>query len=198
MSKKGILLQDFQGPSSLTHCVRYEVLSHFLIKICLLSHIMRVLFCLMYDGDCLVGCCAVQTGINLKFISVQRSVLPPSWRRWASIIALIMEAVRTSETLVNSYQSAWRCNPEDGHFLIHHRENLKVYLSDVQVGNLWITLRVYCARGRLMFVLDQKYCSCCFAYSVVFKLFWIVLAQVVHMTFLSLGCSGQCDIRHSN
>jgi hypothetical protein len=27
----------------------------------------------------------------------------------------MMEVVQTSETLVNSYQSTWRCNPEDSH-----------------------------------------------------------------------------------
>jgi hypothetical protein len=31
----------------------------------------------------------------------------------AESIALMMEAARTSETLVNFYQTAWRCNPED-------------------------------------------------------------------------------------
>jgi hypothetical protein len=30
-------------------------------------------------------------------------------------ITLIMEAIQTSETLVNSYQSTWRYNPEDSH-----------------------------------------------------------------------------------
>jgi hypothetical protein len=35
---------------------------------------------------------------------------------WAiSLIALMMEAARTSETLVNFYQSTWRYNPEDSH-----------------------------------------------------------------------------------
>jgi hypothetical protein len=33
----------------------------------------------------------------------------------AKAFALMMEAVRTSETSVNSYQSTWRYNPEDGH-----------------------------------------------------------------------------------
>jgi hypothetical protein len=33
--------------------------------------------------------------------------------RWA--ITLIMEAVQTSEILVNSYQSTWRYNPEHSH-----------------------------------------------------------------------------------
>jgi hypothetical protein len=27
----------------------------------------------------------------------------------------MMEAARTSETLVNFYQTTWRCNPEDSH-----------------------------------------------------------------------------------
>jgi hypothetical protein len=31
------------------------------------------------------------------------------------IIALMLEAVQTSEKLVNSYQSTWRYNPEDSH-----------------------------------------------------------------------------------
>jgi hypothetical protein len=32
---------------------------------------------------------------------------------WRSIVALMVEAVQTSETLVNPYQSAWHYNPED-------------------------------------------------------------------------------------
>jgi hypothetical protein len=35
--------------------------------------------------------------------------------RAASLIALMMEAVLTSETSVNSYQYTQRCNPEDSH-----------------------------------------------------------------------------------
>jgi hypothetical protein len=31
------------------------------------------------------------------------------------LIALMMEAVRTSETMVNLYQTTWRYNPEDNH-----------------------------------------------------------------------------------
>jgi hypothetical protein len=37
----------------------------------------------------------------------------------------MMEAARTSETLVNFYQTTWRYNPEDGHL---HNEN---YLNDL-------------------------------------------------------------------
>jgi hypothetical protein len=38
---------------------------------------------------------------------------------------MMMEAVQTSETMVNSYQSTRRHDPEDGHLQIHRRENLK-------------------------------------------------------------------------
>jgi hypothetical protein len=43
-----------------------------------------------------------------------------------AVIALMMEAVQTSETLVNSRQSTRRCNPEDSHLqetiFIHLRQ----------------------------------------------------------------------------
>jgi hypothetical protein len=38
-----------------------------------------------------------------------------------------MEAARTSETLVNDYQTTRRCNPEDSHLRTHRRESLKSY-----------------------------------------------------------------------
>jgi hypothetical protein len=44
---------------------------------------------------------------------------------WA--IALMMEAARTSETLVNFYQTTRFYNPEDSHLHTHRRENLKSY-----------------------------------------------------------------------
>jgi hypothetical protein len=40
----------------------------------------------------------------------------------------MMEAARTSETLVNFYQTTRRYNPEDSHLRSHRRENLKSYL----------------------------------------------------------------------
>jgi hypothetical protein len=48
-------------------------------------------------------------------------------RRWLSsgVIALKMEAVQTSEAVVNSHQSTRRYNPEDSHLHSHRRENLK-------------------------------------------------------------------------
>jgi hypothetical protein len=44
-----------------------------------------------------------------------------------TIIALMMEAARTSETLVNFYQTTRRYNPEDSHLRTHRHENLKFY-----------------------------------------------------------------------
>jgi hypothetical protein len=35
---------------------------------------------------------------------------------------------KTSETLVNFYQSTRRYNPEESHLRIHRRENVKYYL----------------------------------------------------------------------
>jgi hypothetical protein len=42
-----------------------------------------------------------------------------------ALIALMMEAVRTSETFVNFYQTTRRYNPEDNHLQSHRRENLR-------------------------------------------------------------------------
>jgi hypothetical protein len=42
--------------------------------------------------------------------------------------ALMMEAARSSETLVDFYQTTRRYNPEDSHLRTHRRENLKFYL----------------------------------------------------------------------
>jgi hypothetical protein len=40
-----------------------------------------------------------------------------------------MEAARTSEMLVNFYQTTQCYNPEDSHLRTHHRENLKSYFE---------------------------------------------------------------------
>jgi hypothetical protein len=44
-----------------------------------------------------------------------------SYRRIRDIIALMMEAARTSETLVNFNQTRRRYNPEDSHIRTHRR-----------------------------------------------------------------------------
>jgi hypothetical protein len=41
------------------------------------------------------------------------------------LIALMMEAAKISEKLVNFFQTTRRYNPEDSHFRTHRRENLK-------------------------------------------------------------------------
>jgi hypothetical protein len=47
---------------------------------------------------------------------------------WVSLIVLMMEAARSSETLVNFYQTTRSYNPEDSHLRTHRRENLKSYI----------------------------------------------------------------------
>jgi hypothetical protein len=44
-----------------------------------------------------------------------------------ALIALMMEAAGTSETLENFYQTTQRYNPEDSHLRTHRRENFKSY-----------------------------------------------------------------------
>jgi hypothetical protein len=46
------------------------------------------------------------------------------------IITVMMEAARTSETLVNFYQTTRCYNPEDSHHRAHRRENLNSYLLE--------------------------------------------------------------------
>jgi hypothetical protein len=47
------------------------------------------------------------------------------------MVILLVEAVQTSEMLVNLYQSAQCYNPEDGRLRIHHFENLVSYFPFV-------------------------------------------------------------------
>jgi hypothetical protein len=59
------------------------------------------------------------------------------------LITLMMEAARTSETLLNFYQTTWRYNPEDSHLCTHRCENFKSYMDRTvpQVYSmLWIFL----------------------------------------------------------
>jgi hypothetical protein len=48
----------------------------------------------------------------------------------------MMEAARTSETLVNFCQTTRRYNPEDSHLCTHRRENLKSYLIEHLIKSL--------------------------------------------------------------
>jgi hypothetical protein len=60
-----------------------------------------------------------------KFTTVSE-VLAASIIR-AMIMMMMMEAERTSEIMVNFYQTTRRYNPEDSHLRTHRRENLKSY-----------------------------------------------------------------------
>jgi hypothetical protein len=55
------------------------------------------------------------------------------------LIALMMEAARTSETLVNFYQTTQRYNPKDSHLRTHRRENLKSYVKRKLISNYFPT-----------------------------------------------------------
>jgi hypothetical protein len=57
-----------------------------------------------------------------------------------AMIALMMEAARTSKTLINFYQTTRRYNPEDSHLRTHRRENLKSYF-DINYILYWRILR---------------------------------------------------------
>jgi hypothetical protein len=48
----------------------------------------------------------------------------------------MMEAARTSETLVQLYQTTRCYNPEDSHLHTHRRENLKSHLKVSSDGRL--------------------------------------------------------------
>jgi hypothetical protein len=51
------------------------------------------------------------------------------------LIALMMEAVRTSETSVNSHKSTRGYNPEQSHLRSHRRGNVKPYSGGTSVIN---------------------------------------------------------------
>jgi hypothetical protein len=56
------------------------------------------------------------------------------------LIALMMEAARTSETLVNFYQTTQRYNPEDCHLRTHRRENLLLIALIIEAARTSETL----------------------------------------------------------
>jgi hypothetical protein len=58
----------------------------------------------------------------------------------------MMEAARTSETLVNFYQTTRRYNPEDSHLRSHRRENLKSYY--LANGYHFYTVSINCIFAR--------------------------------------------------
>jgi hypothetical protein len=80
-----------------------------------------------YLDGCLMGSSAVQPRLTGSYISNR-------FHARSLIIALMMEAARTSETLVNFYQTTRRYNPGDSHLHTQLRENLKSYLWSMLNG----------------------------------------------------------------
>jgi hypothetical protein len=60
----------------------------------------------------------------------------------------MMEAAKTSETLVNFYQTTRRYNPEDSHLRTHRRENLKSYKVVIYAGSLTFPLKEQTVRRK--------------------------------------------------
>jgi hypothetical protein len=58
------------------------------------------------------------------FWAVTPCSLVEVYQHFRAIIALMMEALSTSETLLNFYQTTLRYNPKDSHLHTRHRENL--------------------------------------------------------------------------
>jgi hypothetical protein len=78
-------------------------------------------------------------------------------------VYLMMEAARTSEKLVNFYQTTRPYNPEDSHLRTHRRENLKSYLKhpciSVLCYHMWVEALV-CTNpppeGVLLYSLSER------------------------------------------
>jgi hypothetical protein len=64
---------------------------------------------------------------SCSLVEVYQSFRGPCCLHHHSLTALMMEAARTSETLIIFYQTTRRYNPEDSHIRTHRRENLKSY-----------------------------------------------------------------------
>jgi hypothetical protein len=73
----------------------------------------------------------------------------------AAVIALMMETARTSETLVNFYQTTWCYNPEDIYLRTHRRENLKSYKCNVFNEKSGITI-VEIKKSSIIFLFSKK------------------------------------------
>jgi hypothetical protein len=65
----------------------------------------------------------------VKVMSKQRATGEDIGARRPSFIVLMMEALRTSETSVNFYETTRRNIPEDSHFHTRRGENLKSHFS---------------------------------------------------------------------
>jgi hypothetical protein len=105
-------------------------------------------------------------------------------------IALMMEAERTSETLVNIYQTTWRYNPEDSHLRTHRRENLKSYLKLNSPTNFnvdlhhWIFFIVRSVISQVYVLTCGTDCCCLFIF-----VHFMHFVHRMHNNFLQFGSS---------
>jgi hypothetical protein len=80
------------------------------------------------EDGCLVEPCSL-VEVYQRFASIITEMSKPRARNlFETLIAPMMEAASTSETLVNFCQTTMRYNPEDSHLHTRRRENLKSYL----------------------------------------------------------------------
>jgi hypothetical protein len=104
--------------------------------------VLDVFVCVRTDTACMYVCMHVYT-LNI-YVRTYAKSNPEIWtdrvtwdskRRWQDciktkkavlvLIALKMEAARTTETLVNFYPNTWRYNAEDSHLCTHRRKKLR-------------------------------------------------------------------------
>jgi hypothetical protein len=81
-----------------------------------------------FDKDFKEGVCRSRQGSSLQRGSPDREDTTNNDSGSELELESIMNAVQTSETSVNSYQSTRRYNTKDSHLHSHHREKLKSYL----------------------------------------------------------------------
>jgi hypothetical protein len=90
---------------------------------------------------------------------------------WA-MLTLMMEAAQTFETLVNSYQSTWRYNPEDSHLLLIFCYTLSIYFysfgffffANVSNSHIAYLINLHCLCAEIQvsryICLKLKFCVC--------------------------------------
>jgi hypothetical protein len=113
-------------------------------------------------------------------------------------IALMMEATRTSETLVNFYQTTRRFNPEDSHLRTHRRENLKSYYVCIMVSKKSVTLIIGHKKPPLKSILIQINTVNMFSLSLSNIYFNIVLPLTSVFTKLCVSQSQGNGTRRRN
>lgn len=77
------------------------------------------------------------------------------------MIALIMEAASTSETLVK-YQSVWCCNPQDTRRHTYHCENRRSFMEVQAEQNKIFHVEAYTYSATNIFLFLEKMAITCF------------------------------------